>query len=346
MSAQELVGGGELRAHALGGTPRLLSAALIGGEQLAPLLRPLVGLGARGARPLHIRLGHRLRLRVALAGRAQLRHLGIQLALARGVDARELLLERRDPPAGRLRLPVLLGRVRSERLELRARALDPAPQAIRRARSLLGAQRDPLAGRARVVHAPRERVVALGTLGQRTLGLATPVDGLLQRRARAPSARPATRRARRSAACSFAAHTRSASRASSSRASSVWRSRRSCSSAASACRLSGRSRVRASRSTSSARSRFSCVRSSLSCARRRRLRCLPRPAASSISMRRSRGLEVTIASTRPCEMIEWVSLPRPVSESSSITSVSRQRAPLSGSRPRPRGRAAARSRSR
>jgi hypothetical protein len=42
-------------------------------------------------------------------------------------------------------------------------------------------------------------------------------------------------------------------------------------------------RLRASRSTSRARSRLSCVRSSLSCARRRRLRCLPSPAASSTS---------------------------------------------------------------
>ena len=67
---------------------------------------------------------------------------------------------------------------------------------------------------------------------------------------------------------------------------------RSCSSAASAWRFSGRRRERASRSTSSARSRLSCVRSSFSCARRRRLRCLPSPAASSISRRRSRGLRV------------------------------------------------------
>src|SRR5262249_2388131 len=68
---------------------------------------------------------------------------------------------------------------------------------------------------------------------------------------------------------------------------------------------------------------------------RRRLRCLPRPAASSISRRLSRGLEVTIASTRPCEMIEWVSLPKPVSESISITSVRRQRAPFSWYPPSP-----------
>ena len=128
---------------------------------------------------------------------------------------------------------------------------------------------------------------------------------------------------------------RTASRASSQRASTVWRSRRSCSSAASAWRLSGRRRERASRSTSRARSRLSCVRSSLSCARRRRLRCLPRPAASSMSIRRSRGLEVTIASTRPCETTECDSLPRPVSDSSSRTSTSRQRAPLRRYSPSP-----------
>ena len=116
-----------------------------------------------------------------------------------------------------------------------------------------------------------------------------------------------------SASASAATAARASSRASVQRASSLWRSSRSCSSAASAWRLSGRSRVRASRSTSSARSRLSCVRSSLSCARRRRLRCLPSPAASSISSRRSRGLDVTIAVTRPCETTECISLPRPVS---------------------------------
>ena len=77
------------------------------------------------------------------------------------------------------------------------------------------------------------------------------------------------------------------------------------------------------------------MRSSLSCARRRRLRCLPRPAASSISRRRSRGLEVTIASTRPCETTECISLPRPVSDSTSSTSTSRQRAPLRRYSPSP-----------
>ena len=151
-----------------------------------------------------------------------------------------------------------------------------------------------------------------------------------RRARRAPRRRRASaaRRARRAAA-------RTASRASSQRASAVWRSRRSCSSAASAWRLSGRSRERASRSTSSARSRLSCVRSSLSCARRRRLRCLPRPAASSMSSRRSRGLEVTIASTRPWETTECISLPRPVSDSTSSTSTSRQRAPLRRYSPSP-----------
>ena len=77
------------------------------------------------------------------------------------------------------------------------------------------------------------------------------------------------------------------------------------------------------------------MRSSLSCARRRRLRCLPSPAASSIRRRRSRGLEWTIASTRPCETTECISLPSPVSESTSSTSTSRQRAPFSRYSPSP-----------
>src|SRR3954464_722728 len=54
-----------------------------------------------------------------------------------------------------------------------------------------------------------------------------------------------------------------------------------------------------------------------------------------MSIRRSRGLEVTIASTRPCETTECISLPRPVSDSSSRTSVSRQRAPLTRYSPSP-----------
>ncbi len=77
------------------------------------------------------------------------------------------------------------------------------------------------------------------------------------------------------------------------------------------------------------------MRSSFSCARRRRLRCLPRPAASSMSRRRSRGLDVTIVSTRPCETTECISLPRPVSERISRTSTSRQRAPLRRYSPSP-----------
>ena len=125
-----------------------------------------------------------------------------------------------------------------------------------------------------------------------------------------------------SAAVSASRAARTSSRASSQRASSDWRSSRSCSSAASAWRFSGLSRERASRSTSSALSRLSRVRSSFSCARRRRLRCLPSPAASSIRSRLSRGLEVTMDSTRPWEMTVCISLPSPVSERTSITSSS------------------------
>ena len=77
------------------------------------------------------------------------------------------------------------------------------------------------------------------------------------------------------------------------------------------------------------------MRSSFSCARRRRLRCLPSPAASSISSRRSRGRESTIASTLPCETTECISLPSPESESTSSTSTSRQRAPFRRYSPSP-----------
>ncbi len=162
-----------------------------------------------------------------------------------------------------------------------------------------------------------------------------------RRRATSASCAWASSRAARAAVAALSApasssrRARTSSRASSQRASTVWRSRRSCSSAASAWRLSGRRRERASRSTSRARSRLSCVRSSLSCARRRRLRCLPRPAASSMSRRRSRGLEVTIASTRPWETTECDSLPRPVSERTSRMSTRRQRAPLRRYSPSP-----------
>ena len=81
--------------------------------------------------------------------------------------------------------------------------------------------------------------------------------------------------------------------------------------------------------------RFSSVRSSFSCARRRRLRCLPSPAASSIISRRSRGRDSTICSTLPCETTECISLPSPESESTSTTSTSRQRAPFRRYSPSP-----------
>jgi chromosome segregation protein len=87
-------------------------------------------------------------------------------------------------------------------------------------------------------------------------------------------------------------------------------------------------RRRAELKLRSARERFACVRSSFSCARRRRLRCLPSPAASSISNRRSRGFEWMIASTLPWLITECISRPRLVSASVSTTSMSRQRAPF------------------
>ena len=59
-----------------------------------------------------------------------------------------------------------------------------------------------------------------------------------------------------------------------------------------------------------------------------RRRCLDMSAASSISARRSSGRLERIESSLPCEMIEWVSLPRPESWRMSCTSMSRLGAPL------------------
>ena len=84
-----------------------------------------------------------------------------------------------------------------------------------------------------------------------------------------------------------------------------------------------------------ARSRLSRVRSSLSWALWRRLRCLPSPAASSISRRRSRGFELTICSTLPWLITEWASRPMFVSASASTMSTRRQRAPFSRYSPSP-----------
>ena len=262
----------------------------------------------------------------------ELLELGGELALAAAVKQRELgveLLDARaagslvDVPAltqGR-QLGVATRGSRGQRRAERARLLEP--------------HRDALARRARGERASGDRVVALAALRESPFGLLAPRRDARRSRARAPLAPGARSATAPSAAARRARRTRTASRVSVQRASSAWRSRRSCRSAASAWRFSGRRRARASRSTSSARSRFSSVRSSFSWARRRRLRCLPRPAASSISSRRSRGLEVTIASTRPCEITECASLPSPVSESSSSTSTSRQWAPFRRYSPSP-----------
>ncbi len=229
---------------------------------------------------------------------------------------------------------------------MRLRPLD-TPAARRRGRAYgLGSVGESL-GRSPARRSPARELLALGAAGgERLLGsLAAvgdcrelPLEALALGARRAPPS-PARPRPRATGRAARRARAPSAARASGARGAA-------CSSAASAWRLSGRSRERASRSTSRARSRLSRVRSSLSWARRRRLRCLPSPAASSISSRRSRGLEVTIASTRPWEMTECISLPRPVSDSTSITSISRQRAPASRYSPSPvRSRADARSRS-
>ena len=194
----------------------------------------------------------------------------LELGLERGDRARGPRHRRASPSASCRR---------AERVELVRRAARRARagrSAVARVRSRRSSTRS--AGRARAVHAPRERLALLAARGERLLGLLAARGDLARARVCASSravAGGAGDRARRRPARRGA---RGRGRATSSqRASTVWRSRRSCSSAASAWRLSGRSRERASRSTSSARSRLSCVRSSLSWARRRRLRCLPEP---------------------------------------------------------------------
>ncbi len=155
------------------------------------------------------------------------------------------------------------------------------------------------------------------------------------RRASTPSLASRATSASRVVPTSSASCARSSSAARLPCSSRPSRSRRAWVSAACAWRFSGRRWLRASRSTSRALSRLSLVRSSLRCARRRRLRCLPSPAASSTSRRRSRGLEWTTSSTLPWLITECISPPRLASERISRTSASRQRAPLSRYSPSP-----------
>src|SRR3954447_5649133 len=70
-------------------------------------------------------------------------------------------------------------------------------------------------------------------------------------------------------------------------------------------------RLRTSSSRSRARSTWIATRASFSSARCRRALNRPRPAASSISARRSSGFDAKIASTFPCPMIECRPWPRP-----------------------------------
>ena len=332
--AQELVRRRELGADAGGLAAGRLGRALGGPARGAGDLARLVGLGQRRAALLDRGARARRTGRRGVALRGERRELALERVGALRVELVELRLQRLDALAAAL-VRRVLGGLGAQALELAPAALDALGDRLGRLARALQAQLDALGRRARGVQAPGERLALLGAPGQRVLGLLAAARDLGQRAPappRAPRARAVAAPRRRRAPPGGRARRRARAPSAPRR---VWRSRRSCSSAASAWRLSGRRRERASRSTSSARSRLSCVRSSLSCARRRRLRCLPRPAASSISRRRSRGLEVTIASTRPCETTECDSLPRPVSESTSRTSTSRQRAPLRRYSPSP-----------
>ena len=332
--AQELVDGGELAADSRGLPARRLHGALGVAHLAANPFRGGLGLPRARSAP-------RQRPRSARR-RAGRRRPAAPRARRAGARARP---RGRDParpatPPGPRSAPRPRGRPGRRRLRRPARPRSPdsgpaGPRQRRRRRA--PTRRGSRSARRRP--GPRRRAARAPRAGR----CARPAP---PRRPRAawprPRARPGARAGARapravtaSAETMAARWARTSSRASSQRISSDWRSSRSCSSAASAWRLSGRSRDRASRSTSSARSRLSWVRASLSWARRRRLRCLPSPAASSMSRRRSRGLEVTSDSTRPCEMTECISLPSPVSDSSSTTSTRRQRAPARRYSPSP-----------
>ena len=334
--AQELVGRRQLGADARrprGGRPR--RRARRPGARSAPtsLASSASASAARRSCDRGAELGDPRRRRRRAARRAR-------PARARAPSARSASSSSSSASSASMRSRPASSGVSSRRL--RAQALELAPAALDALGRAPPPSRACAPGAARRARPPSARRRARRASASRSsVRRASASSAASRRRATSASSACASSRAARAAAAALSAapssarRARTASRASSQRASTVWRSRRSCSSAASAWRLSGRSRERASRSTSSARSRLSCVRSSLSCARRRRLRCLPSPAASSISSRRSRGLEVTIASTRPWETTECISLPRPVSESTSSTSTSRQRAPLRRYSPSP-----------
>ncbi len=196
VAAQELVRNRELATHPRGLAAPVLRLAL-GRLQAHPgLLRVLVCLRARRACLLELRLQLHDPCYLALAGCLEALDLALDLALARGLDLRELVLQSRDsllaraPPGhGRLRAlgPVRhirnrlpLGALRlAQRAQLELDALDPSLQGLCARAGLLLTQPEPLARGARLVHASGQRVMALRTLGQRALGLSTPGDDRL-----------------------------------------------------------------------------------------------------------------------------------------------------------------------
>ena len=296
--------------------------------------RPRRAPRGAAARPARARRAARGR---ALALGAQLGELLLEPLDAAALEQLELLLELGDLRRGR-RLGRVAGLRRSRARAARAgSARRSAPSAAARpcsrARSSRIAIRSPAprAANSRACSASRSRLCSANACSARSRRWATSASSLLG--LVAPGARGGRRglglgRAARRPRAGCRGPARSAPRRSGARAARAAPPPRPGASAAAAGQ-------RASRSTSSARERFSSVRSSLSWARRRRWRCLPSPAASSISIRRSRGRDSTIDSTRPCETTECISLPRPVSDSTSAMSASRQRAPLRRYSPSP-----------
>jgi hypothetical protein len=169
VGAQELVDGGELGAHPGGLAARGLDAAL----GLAPAgpggLRGGVGLRPGGGLDPDV-LGRRLGARGGLGvGGLQRLELALELGLALGVEALELVLELLDALAARL-VGGVGGLGGAERLELLGVGGDALADRRRGRGGLLGAQLDALGARRGRRRPAGQRLAPLGALGQRLLG--------------------------------------------------------------------------------------------------------------------------------------------------------------------------------
>ena len=185
--AQELVDRGELGPHARGlapgGLDRTLgltqrAAGLLGAG--VSLLAGFAGLGERGVQLGDLGGG-------VLAGAVELGQLALQLLLALALQPGELLLERADALADLRAVPVGLRRTVAgegllEDLQLALHAEGPLGERVDSGGGLLAAQLQALLRGAGSQRATGERVVALGAVGERALGVAAAPHDLLQAR--------------------------------------------------------------------------------------------------------------------------------------------------------------------